>query len=68
MRFSTSTSYNVFLITPALSFTSEKDYRDGGLSYAYFSLGWGYWSIDLWIKNYEPQDKEEDEKFNDYDF
>lgn len=50
MKITTSRSYNVFSITPTISFISEKNYRDGGLAYAYLAFGWGYWSIDLVIK------------------
>ena len=50
MKITTSRSYNVFSITPTISFISEKNYRDGGLAYAYLTFGWGYWSIDLVIK------------------
>lgn len=54
----------MFHFLPFFSKTSERNYQDGSLCYLYFTLGWGYWGIDLVIKEEEFQD---DKDFFEYD-
>lgn len=64
MKIVTSISHNVFHIIPSLSFVSERNFQEGGLCYAYLSLSWGYWGIDVVFKEDEYED---DKDFFEYD-
>jgi hypothetical protein len=43
---------------------SERNFQEGGLCYAYLSLSWGYWGIDIVFKEEEYED---DKDFFEYD-